>query len=68
MTTNHGTDLPDEVKTFISSVIANLPASEQRLEVYRQAQLTDTTCKQAMDYYQSGWPKKQSAVSSDLLP
>ena len=67
-TTNHGTDLPDEVETFINSVIANLPASEQRLEVYRQAQLRDTACKQAMDYCQLGWPKKQSAVSSDLLP
>ena len=52
-TTNHGADLPDKVETFFNIVVANLPASEQCLEVHRQAQLIDTTCKQAMDYRES---------------
>ena len=67
-TTNHGTDLPEEVETFIDSVAANLPASKQRLEVYSQAHLTDITCKQVIDYCRSGWPKKQSSISPELLP
>ena len=67
-TTNHGTDLPDEVETLIDIITANLPASKQRLVAYSRAQLTDTTCKLAIDYCQSGWPKKQSAISSEQLP
>ena len=67
-TTNHGTDLPEEAGTFIDSVTENLPASRQHLETYRHAQVMDTACVQAMEYCQMGWPKKQSAICSDLLP
>ena len=67
-TTNHGTDLPDEVETFIDIITANLPANKQCLVAYSRAQLTDTTCKLAINYCQSGWPKKQSAISSEQLP
>ena len=35
--TDDSPDLPEEVETFIESVVATLPASEQRLEMYRQA-------------------------------
>ena len=48
--------------------VSCLPASKQRLETYRHAQLMDTACVQAMEYCRTRWPKKQSAICSDLLP
>ena len=67
-TINHSTNLPEEVETFIDCITATLPATKQRLETYRHAQLTDTICAQAMEYCWSGWPKKQLAISPNLLP
>ena len=66
--TDDPTDLPDEVVTFIATVVSMLPATEQRLESYRQAQAQDTICTQVMDYCKSGWPKKQSAIPSSIVP
>ena len=66
--TDDPADLPDEVETFIATVVSMLPATEQRLESYRQAQAQDTICTQVMDYGKLGWPKKQSAIPSSIVP
>lgn len=62
-TLSRAPDLPDEVETFIDSVTANLPASEQCLEAYRQAQLAHIACKQAVDYCRSGWLRSKKLFS-----
>ena len=57
----------EEVKYFVQSVTSHLPASKERLEVYRQAQSTDPTCSAVMSYCTAGWPRKQM-LTDNLLP
>ena len=57
----------EEVEYFIQTVTAHLPASKERLEVYRQAQLSDLTCAAVRNYCVAGWPRKQT-LTSNLLP
>lgn len=40
--------------------IAQLPASKERLEMYRRAQHSDPTCQTLMKYCRQGWPNKHS--------
>lgn len=49
------------------SVATHLPASKDRLEVYREAQLADPTCTAARNYYATGWPRQQM-LTNNLLP
>ena len=44
---------------FVNSLTRTLPASEQRLEMYRQAQEWDEVCTQLREYCKMGWPRKQ---------
>ena len=53
------TTLQKEVEVFVNSLIKTLPASEQRLETYCQAQEHDKVCTQVQEYCKTGWPKKQ---------
>ena len=41
-------------------VIAHLPASSQRLEMYRKAQSEDPVCKILFKYCRDGWPDKRA--------
>ena len=61
------TTLQKEVEVFVNSLTKTLPASEQRLEMYRQAQEQDEVCIQVREYCLMGWPKKQ-LISSYLTP
>ena len=56
-----------EVETFVEAVIANLPATRQRLDVYQQSQAQDTACSQVHHYIKVGWPNKRD-IGPDLLP
>ena len=48
-------------------ITSTLPASQQRLEVYRKAQAQDSTCDKVQQYCQSKWPEKRS-MEPGLMP
>ena len=43
-----------EVELFINSITSNLPASQQRLQVYQKAQAADPICSRVTTYCKSG--------------
>ena len=49
------------------AVATHLPASKDRLEVYRDAQLADSTCAAVRTYCTTGWPRRQM-LTNNLLP
>ena len=55
-----------EVESFIATIIASLPASQQRLLRYQNAQAADSICTRIITYCKSGWPR--SCNDSDLKP
>ena len=57
----------EDIEYFIQSVTSYLPASEKRLQVYRQEQSEDPVTKTVISYCQSGWPK-HSSLQKDLKP
>ena len=57
----------EDVEYFIESVATHLPASKDRLEVYREAQLADPTCTAVRNYCTTGWPRQQT-LTNNLLP
>ena len=59
--------LQQEVETFIESVTSTLPATQKRLEEYKQSQTQDATCSQVLKYCQTNWPER-GQVSGDLVP
>lgn len=62
------TSVIGEVEEFVSSaIIAALPASPSRLNVYRQAQKQDPTCQQIREFCVAGWPNKER-VNRHLKP
>ena len=50
--------LQQEVETFIESITSTLPATQKRLEEYKQLQTQDITCSQALKYCQTNWPER----------
>ena len=61
------TEFPAEVKAFADSVTQSLPATSQRLEIYRRAQVEDSVCSEVIDYCQSRWLEKR-ALDISLTP
>jgi transposase InsO family protein len=60
--------LQEEVETFVNSITKlSLPATEQRLEIYRQSQEQDPVCTQVREFCRTGWPNKQH-VPQELMP
>ena len=51
----------------MSANIDQLPASKERLEQYRQAQRSDSTCSTLMKYCRRGWPDR-SKLTPELKP
>ena len=47
-----------EAEKYLQAVISSIPANEDRLDVYQQAQAEDTECSKLIDFCKSGWPKK----------
>ena len=62
-TTEHAGDLQQDVEAFVDAIVVSLPASQERLEVYCQAQAQDLVCTKDREYCHTGWPEK-SAVSA----
>ena len=60
--------LQEEVEVFVNSVtVHTLPATEQRLKTYRDAQGQDPVCQQVTEYCQYGWPRKRP-TRPDVAP
>ena len=59
--------LQKEIEVFVNSLTKTLSASEQRLEMYRQAQEQDEVCTQLREYCRMGWPRKQ-LIPFNLTP
>ena len=49
-------------------VIPSLPASSERLDIYRQAKKKDFECSSIIDYCKAGWPSNPIAVQLKLRP
>lgn len=49
-----------EVEAFVDSVVASLPASKDRLEVYKRAQMEDPLCSQVVAFCHKGWPQAKT--------
>ena len=60
-------ELQSEVENFAEGVIGTLPATEKRLDEYRQAQLQDPICSQVLQYCQSNWPEKHN-ITGNIRP
>ena len=60
--------LQGEVESFVESVTKFcLPATKERLQVYRDAQQDDAECAQILEYCKTGWPKKEF-VPDQIIP
>ena len=60
------TELEEEVEMQVETVVTALPATEQRLREYCDAQSRDETCSQVM-FCATTWPKKQD-IAPNILP
>jgi hypothetical protein len=60
--------LQEEVETFVNSITKlSLPATEQRLEIYRQSQEQDPVCTQVREFCRTGWPNKLH-IPQEIMP
>ena len=63
-----GDDLQEEAEAFVEHItIPSLPATPDRLAVYRLAQKADTECAKVREYCQSSWPGRDS-IHNSLKP
>ena len=56
-----------EAEMFAMAAVDNLPASAQRLESYKSAQLAHPVCSQVIHHCSRGWPSKHK-ITSQLRP
>ena len=57
----------ETAESHITAIVMQLPASEERLKVYRSAQIQDPLCSKVINFTKSGWSNKQW-VHPDLKP
>lgn len=55
--------LQDDAELFAAQVIAHLPASKARMDVYRLSQTSDPVTSTVIKYCHFGWPEKHSLQS-----
>ena len=53
-------ELQEIAETFIDACVAHLPASNTRLDEYREAQAADPICSRLIGCCQQGWPTKNN--------
>lgn len=53
-------DMQELTEMSFMSTIMHLPASNQRLELYKKAQSEDPICQQLLNYCQTEWPDKKA--------
>ena len=59
--------LQDEAEMSAAVAISNLPASTERVDIYKSEQKQDSICAEVMNYCQKGWPSKHE-VTAELKP
>ena len=59
--------LKETTEFFIKAIVSQLPASKDRLESYRIAQASDSTCSTLLTYCREGWPQRHT-LKGDLVP
>ena len=57
-------DLQDLAELNVMAAIAHLPATDQRLAIYKRAQSEDPQCQMVLQYCQDGWPSEQDVDPS----
>ena len=57
-----------EVELHMELALVEMPASEPRLETYRQAQTEDHTCSSIINYCRNGWPRKKGQLDLNIRP
>ena len=61
-------ELQEEVEAYVDHVtMSSIPATADRLQAYRQAQMEDAECSKVREYCQTNWPAKHS-IESSLKP
>ena len=61
-------ELQEEVEAYVDHItMSTIPATNHRLQEYRQAQKEDAECLKVRDYCQTHWPDKHS-IESSLKP
>ena len=56
-----------EMEQWISAIVQSLPASQERLQEYGDAQRSDCVCSQVIKFCSEGWPRK-NLVNPELKP
>ena len=49
----------ETVESHVTTVVMQLPASEEHLKVYRSTQMQDPLCSRVIDFTKTGWMNKQ---------
>ena len=60
--------LQEEVEVLMEVSVTNLPASAEKLDEYRKAQIVDKVCSTVTHYCHNGWPQKKNDLTVDLVP
>ena len=60
-------DMQEIPELCMMSIIKHLPASNQRLEMYRKAQSEDPICQQLVRYCQTAWPDMKDLDPSERV-
>ena len=58
----------DLAEANVLSTISYLPASDQKLKVYKQAQSNDPICQQVLKFCRDGWPADKKNLDLTLKP
>ena len=64
----HSKNLQEDVEAFVSAILSNLPATENRLQQIHEAQYDDEVCQKIREYTLRGWPDKHNLSYSSLKP
>ena len=54
-------------RCLVDAMVASLPATQERLEIYRHEQAQDPVCSKVCEYCRTSWPEK-SAIPAGMSP
>ena len=58
-------ELQEELEAYVDHVtVPSIPATPQRSQVYKSAQIKDSECSKIREYYKTQWPGQHSMKSS----
>ena len=59
-------DLEEDLICVVNLIVSNLPVSNPKLQVIRNATEQDSTMMKLKDTIQSGWPRQRSQIPQEL--